>query len=367
MQGDRSRILILTAGFGEGHNSAAANLATALADRAVVEIADPCHSGSPRINRQLQNFYRFVTTHAPSVWKRIYDSTENQDFSHKSLPFMRPPEQWLAEKIDTFQPDALVSTYPLYPYFCDRILQNHPSVPVFTVITDSIEINATWRKAPSNHFLLTDELTRRSLLEKGMPAGKLVTTGFPVHPRFADGETLAAEASVSPFKVLYFPTAKKPHVRRFMLAALEAHPDVSISVVLGRNVRTLYQRAASVKQAFPGRVRLHGWTRRVPELLMDHHLVIGKAGGATVHEAIAAACPMLIHHLVPGQEEGNLALLNHVGAGQLTESPLSVTKAIAHMLEDDAGLWRQMKGSLATLSRPAAANDAASFILSNIQ
>jgi len=29
----------------------------------------------------------------------------------------------------------------------------------------------------------------------------------------------------------------------------------------------------------------------MPQLLMSHHLVIGKAGGAMVQEAIAAGCP----------------------------------------------------------------------------
>ena len=41
-----------------------------------------------------------------------------------------------------------------------------------------------------------------------------------------------------------------------------------------------------IAAAAAGRVRIIGWTRKIPRLLNSHHLVIGKAGGATVHEAI---------------------------------------------------------------------------------
>jgi processive 1,2-diacylglycerol beta-glucosyltransferase len=118
-------------------------------------------------------------------------------------------------------------------------------------------------------------------------------------------------------------------------------------MILGRNVRKLLPRALEIRREYPGRVRLTGWTRRVPWQLGRHHLVVGKAGGATVHEAIAARCPMLIHHLVPGQEEGNLALLEKIGGGQLAADPASLTAAVRSLLAEDGRRWREMKRALA--------------------
>jgi len=46
------RIIITTAGFGDGHNSAAYNLATALIEKADPEVIDPCAIGSPLINAE---------------------------------------------------------------------------------------------------------------------------------------------------------------------------------------------------------------------------------------------------------------------------------------------------------------------------
>ena len=50
----RPRILIATAGFGDGHNSAARNLAKALEKTAEVRVVDPCAEGSPWLNNVLR-------------------------------------------------------------------------------------------------------------------------------------------------------------------------------------------------------------------------------------------------------------------------------------------------------------------------
>jgi processive 1,2-diacylglycerol beta-glucosyltransferase len=360
-----TRILILTAAFGEGHNSAARNLALAF-ERLGVEcrVVDPCRAATPHLTNFLCKLYRWVTTHAPHLWYRIYLSTDDMDFSRQRFGFMRKPEKLLAQLVTDYQPSAIVCTYPLYPYFLERILAPLAvKPPVFTVITDSIEINASWKKAPTTAWLVTDAFTREAMVREGMPQEKIIDTGFPVNPAFAELTSVDRQASVKPFRVLYFTTAKKPHVRRVSRALLQASPDVHLTIVLGKNVRLLYRRARSLQREFPGRVHLRGWTKRVPELLNSHHLVVGKAGGATVHEAIAAQCPMLVHHLVPGQEEGNLRLLERLGGGFLAETPEQIRAITADLLADQAAQWRGMKHKLAMYHRNAGCYHAARFVM----
>lgn len=363
-----ARLLIITAAFGEGHNSAARNLALALERAgATTRTADPCLLGAPFSTNLLRHFYRLVTTHFPRTWQRIYQSTDNCDFSRQRLPLMRKPENRLNQLIEEFQPHGIVSTYPLYPYFLERSFANgHKRIPVFTAVTDSMEINAAWLKAPSDYWLVTDGHTRETMIQRGLPAARVIDTGFPVHPGFAELCPPDGNRAPSPFRVLYFPTAKRPHVRRISRALLESSPDVKITIVLGRNVRLLYQRACEIRDAYPGRVRLIGWTKRVPQLLASHHLAVGKAGGATVHEAIAAQCPMIIHHLVPGQEEGNLELLESIGAGCLAETEYILLTTMRALLINRAERWRQMKAALARHNRSAGAIHAARFILDRL-
>ncbi|RYD37233.1 MAG: hypothetical protein EOP85_17740, partial [Verrucomicrobiaceae bacterium] len=281
------RILIVTAAFGEGHNSAARNMAAALeAAGAVTQVSDPCMIGVPRTTAIVNWGYRYVTTHLPNIWARVYRSTDNCDFSHQRSPVMRWVENALARLVEEFRPDAVVSTYPLYPYFMTRIsAESGVKTPVFIVVTDSIEINAAWLRAKCERWLVTDPATRDSMIRKGLPAEKVVDTGFPVHPRFSQLTPVDASDDCKPFRILYFPTAQQAFLRRHARALLDVSPEVRLTIILGRNVRPLYSRAKEIKDAYPGRVRLIGWTKKVPQLLNSHHLVIGKAGGATVHEA----------------------------------------------------------------------------------
>ena len=362
------RILIVTAAFGEGHNSAARNLALALnAGGAVTRVADPCSEGTPRLTSWVNRAYRIVTTHFPRIWAWVYKSTDQCDFSRENSYILQQIERSLTSMVEEFRPDALVSTYPLYPYFAPRIFKKTGrTLPVFTVVTDSIEINAAWLRAPSDWWLVTDSITRDSMIRKDIPAEKIIETGFPVNPVFSQLSPLDSGDECDPFRVLYFPTAKLPFVRRHGRALLDASPSIRLTIVLGRNVRRLYSRAKEIKTAYPGRVRIIGWTRKVPLLLNHHHLVVGKAGGATVHEAIAARCPMLIHHLVPGQEEGNLALLEAIGGGALASTPEALSHQLTDILADHATRWKAMKNALARHGRNAGATAAAGFILNQI-
>lgn len=363
------RILIVTAAFGEGHNSAARNLSAALTNAgAITLVSDPCLSGVPRVTAVVNSAYRFVTNRFPNLWARIYRSTDRCDFSKQRSPVMRLVESALGRLVADFKPDAVVSTYPLYPYFMTRILdRSGEKTPVYVVVTDSIEINAAWLRAKCDRWLVTDSVTKDSMIGKGLPAEKIVDTGFPVHPDFAKLSPVKSCDGCTHFRVLYFATVSRTLLRDHGKALLDASPDVRLTIILGRNVRRLYASAREIKKAYPGRVRIIGWTKRVSVLLNEHHLVVGKAGGATVHEAIAARCPMLIHHLVPGQEEGNLKLLEIIGGGRLAETPEALARNVADLLADHASGWRSMKEALARHGRNAGAITAASFILDDIQ
>lgn len=363
-----TRILIVTAAFGEGHNSAARHLAMAAAELgAECRVEDPCMLGAPLTTRWLCKGYRQVTTHHPKLWHRIYRSTAKVDFSKPRLSLMRRPERKLAGLIEELQPDAVVSTYPLYPYFLDRILSSDSKCRVITVVTDSLEINSAWLNAPSDAWLVTDAETRRQMVDRGLEPHRVIDTGFCVDPKFSRVDPLSPDCPVDPFRVLYFATPKLPHVRRISKAILNADPRTTVTIVLGRNVRLLHGRAKEIKDRFPGRVRIKGWTRKVPELLSSHHLVVGKAGGATVHEAIAASCPMLVHHLVPGQEEGNLDLLKQIGGGSLASRPDAIRNQIADMLKENARAWRSMKSGLIRHGHKAGGLAAARYIIDKIQ
>jgi processive 1,2-diacylglycerol beta-glucosyltransferase len=74
------KILILTAGFGDGHNTAARNVADALdliSDEVKVEVLDVFQSSLGLLNDVLKKAYLGLTRFAPSVWNGIYSVLDN--------------------------------------------------------------------------------------------------------------------------------------------------------------------------------------------------------------------------------------------------------------------------------------------------
>jgi processive 1,2-diacylglycerol beta-glucosyltransferase len=102
----------------------------------------------------------------------------------------------------------------------------------------------------------------------------------------------------------------------------------------------------------------------MPALMGSHHVFIGKAGGATVQEAIAAQIPFLVSHVVPGQEEGNIVLIQQTGIGALaSSSPDQVCNILKGALANGATVWRAWRANLAAMQKPSASRAIARFLI----
>lgn len=362
----KTDILILTAGFGEGHNTAARNIALALEGKCQVLVKDPCALGAPYINAKLSTLYRSITHHTPTLWKHIYRSTERRDFSKNYLPILRGPRKALYSLMAKHRPQLVVCTYPLYPYFLATLSSLHRPRPlIFTVITDSISVNATWQKAPSHQWFVTDKFTQKSLIDKGLDASKVLVTGFPIHPLFDSLTPLSSQNPTQPFRVLYFPTPRKKTIIASCQAILH-FPHTTLTLALGRNHSKLRDLADILKKQYGSRITILGWSNAIPELLTKHHLVLGKAGGATVHEAIGAHCPMFINYFIPGQEEGNLRLLEHIGGGRFIHNTNDLQRQLAHLFEENLTPWKMMKSNLEIHAPHCASHTIASHLLQSL-
>ena len=109
--------------------------------------------------------------------------------------------------------------------------------------------------------------------------------------------------------------------------ALMQNPSLDLTITAGRDERLRAELVAFAQQA-PARVDVLGWTNRIPELLMTHHVAISKAGGATTQGSINALCPLIVSQVVPGQEEGNYELIRRHEAGVLAETPEAIVAAV---------------------------------------
>jgi UDP-N-acetylglucosamine:LPS N-acetylglucosamine transferase/predicted metal-dependent phosphoesterase TrpH len=351
------KILILTAGFGDGHNAAARSLRDAiefLDEEARAEVLDLFADSYGVFNTLARKTYLGMVQYAPSLWGGIYSMLENP-FIEKQLGGFTRLQVMLEKILNETQPDCVVSTYPIYGHVIKKIFHGHERpFKLITVVTDSITINSAWFRAPSDYFCVANDASADVLIKNGVAEKNIQTLGFPVNPIFADNpEALAPPLGNEPRRVLYIINTgrKKADKAVDRLLALE---NVHLTITAGRDP-DLRAKLIERTRDFGDRVNVLGWTNQMPELLMSHHLVISKAGGATVQEAIAARCPMIVNQVIPGQEEGNAELITRFNLGAVVEKNKEVAEAVELAFEKRATLWHEWRRNLKKISRPDAA------------
>ena len=360
----KKKILILTAGFGEGHNSAARGVRDGLAriasDQTEVELRDLFAEAYGRVNDLVRRSYLALVNSAPRAWGVVYrwlDRKTDYDTEFRRLTRLKAQ---FAPVLDGFQPDIVVCSFPAYANVLQEVLGAGKACKCVVVVTDSITINASWYRSPADYFVVANEQSANVLRSNGVAREKIRIFGFPVSPKFADfAEDRPLPSGNSSRRVLYMINAAKrgaPELVR-MLAKL----NLDLTVTIGRDdeLRSEIDAAANGH-----RIKIVGWTNELPRMMHENHLLIGKAGGATVQETIAAKCPMIINHVVAGQEEGNARLIVETNSGAMVQSPREVVAQVRRAFDNGAKQWREWAGNISKLSRPRAALDIAEFLMS---
>lgn len=365
---ENKRILILSAGFGDGHNAAAYGLREAFQSRGhLVEIVDVFDRAHPTLNEFLRNTYRFGITHTPRIWQAVYRSSDAADFTRRRFDVFSPSTKELKRTLESFRPDAVVSTYPLYAHLIERLVgtTEHLPFPFISVVTDAESINSIWYSSPSDHYCVIDESSADALRRAGIAADQIQVFGFPISPAFDQPEAFFPD---SPLRILFLPSTKKAMVTRTLrqLASNQQLPPRVITVALGRHFERLEKTVARATKNSPAQVTFDiiGWTDRIPTLLQTHHCVISKAGGAAVQEAMAARCPLLINYIVPGQEEGNARQAVQAGCARIVRDGEAIDQLLVGLLADERRQLRAMRAAAKEASNPAAADHIARFVLS---
>lgn len=362
------RILVLTAGYGEGHNSAARYLVAGLEHRGGEEVTvkylDCFKDALGPAHEFARWLYLTAINDVPYIWNIIYDFLDHSRILEKNIWSFRRLNKHLKKLIEEEKPDAICITYPVYIFLFHYLYPNGLPFKLITVVTDSISINSLWYRNPSDAWIVPNEVTRQVLLDKGTPEDKVHALGFPTPLPFeleTDKYTLTDPvAEGEPFKVLFLINSGV-HVAPDVVRELLKIPNLQLTVAVGLN-QDLHHKISAIIKPHGDRVTLLGWIKNMPELMMTHHLLISKAGGATVQETIAAKLPMVVSKIVPGQEEGNWELLKAADCGAHADEPCEVGRLVRETMEDNAKQWREWKKNIIEISQPDSALKGADFV-----
>ena len=357
------KILILTAGFGEGHNSAARGIRDALTQispESSVKCRDLFAEAFGVINEIVRRAYVFGINRAPHIWSDIYSWIDQYPDFHRGLRWFSRARARLGQIVKHDRPDIIVSVFMPYAHFLDELYgpANGSNPRRIVCVTDSITINSIWYRCSSDYFLLANEQTAEIVANAGVDRALLRVFGFPVSPRFAE---LPVRSSGPPWRILQMINAGQG-LAVGLTPWLVGIPNTQLTVTVGRDEK-LQRKVELIRDASAQKFTIIGWTTELPQLLASHHILVSKAGGATVQETIAAACPIIINQIVPGQEEGNAQLITQTNSGAVALTNDEVMATLTRAFADDGSLLREWSANIAKISRPAASLEIAKFLL----
>ena len=365
-------IWVLTAGFGDGHNTAARCISEGLRLQAPTEeilVSDLVSEVHPLASDVLKAAYQFAIIRCPWAWRSFYNYLANPGVSQSFTKGMDTFLNATAQRLATYKPRALVSTYPLYSASMQMLrAQGIETPPLVTVITDSVTVHPVWMLAPSDLYLVADEETKEVMVNQYGTAPEIVkVTGFPVSLDFTRQPPAIPRNPAG--RILYFPSTPVSHVERTLdaLRPLIAN-GMTLTMPVGKHASRLHHVTRRFMDANPkADFELVGWTNRIPELLQTHDALITKAGGAILHEVLAARIPAVIDYVVPGQEEGNAAMLLDHQCGLRSHSPQETAECVTQLLAGNCKLAATMRENMRPLSIPNASILGAEAVLSLAQ
>lgn len=301
-------VLILSGRFGLGHYSAASAIKQELYDNNpninffMVDILEYL---LPKTNVILYKSFNILV----SKWSNLYNFINKFSGDYSSIPFEKKTINKIKLLIESYSPDIIISTLPIASNYISKYKTiTNSSIPLVTCITD-ISCHNEWI-APNTdiYFVGTKEL-KQCFINKGINPEIIHVVGIPVKPNFKI--TTPATYSTNIYKVLIMGGGLGLiRIPDKVLENLNFLPTIKITIITGNN-KTLYDEMKKKYVNF----NVISYTTEVSKYMHESDLIISKAGGVTLFEAIHSTTPLLIITPFLHQEVANAKFVENEGIG----------------------------------------------------
>ena len=354
------RILILTASYGSGHNEAARSLALGFARRgATATVVDHFRElVHPLFERASRRLYLALLRRAPILWGGAYalgdwlPSDSPLAFGVTRLGVSR-----LAALLDRLAPDAVVTVHATPAAALSALAAEGRRLPPHTTVVTDFVAHSQWIARGIDRYCVAADEVGREFVARGIPRERVVVTGVPLRPQFEVAvdsiearRELALRLDAPVLLVMagsHGGTGRLPDV----VHALDRLPGPVQGVVVTGHDRRLAARLQRI--AGSGRTRVLGYVTEVRTLMAAADLLVTKAGGMTLAEAMAAELPMLLYGSLPGQEQRNERFASQAGVALTARSRRELRRLLERAL-GEPGLLDHLRDGTRRTRRPDA-------------
>lgn len=367
------KVLILSTGTGEGHNSAGKAVLEQFQKRGIsCEMEDVLKFASEKAASYGRRIYVWSTVKATGVFKGAYKAGRAITSSRRKSPVYYANALY-AEKLYHYIVDNGYDTVVmphLFPAeaitYMFRKHECRPDIRTYFVGTDYTCIPFTEETEADYYFIAHEELLEE-YVKKGIPREKLVPTGIPVSDRFRSlpsREEARKTLGIAPEgRCILIMTGSMGYGRieslvRTLAACMEGGDKLYI---LGGTNEKLKSR---LREAYREdiRVRILDYTDRTAEYLAASDLLFTKPGGLTSTEAAVAGIPLAHTRPIPGCEDCNQAFYNTHGISVSAGSEKALVEEAMELLARPEECRRMIERQHRVINERAA-EDICEFIL----
>lgn len=372
----KKKILILTADAGFGHRSAAIAIKKAFEEKQNVEcevsIVNPLdNEKAPFFLRESQSEYDKWVRNVPELYKfgyEISDATIPVSILETILTVTL--FEVIKETLEEYQPDIVVNTYPLYqaPFIAVRSLLKM-DIPMATIITDLATVHNIWFHEDVDLTIVPTRKVKEDAIKAGLSSDKIAEIGIPVNPKIflikGDKQKYREDLGWNQDQTTILAVGSKrvEHFKEYLHVLNHTGFNFQLVIVTGKD-KKLFEELDKIEWHIP--VFLYEFVENMPELMKASDLLLSKAGGLIVTEALASGLPIIIVDAIPGQETGNAKFVEEAKAGYWVKSNIEFLETISHLFINNFEQLQIIQRNAENKGKPSAAIQITDLIINQL-
>jgi len=321
---------------------------------------------SPLLGTIINKAYLEVIKKKPEVWGQIYDNPEVMEKTRKARETLQKFNMSKIEKLlEEYSPDVVFCTQA-FPCGMVANYKKKSGKDIFLVgvLTDYAP-HSYWIHDEVDFYIAPSSETTELLERKGVSSPKIKSLGIPVDPKFRRTHDVGRIKKDLGFPeknptILFMGGSQGLGSMEEVVKALLRDPKHSyrLLVVTGSNKRLYSKMKRLGGKRYADNIRVMSYVENIDELMEAADIIVTKAGGMTVSEAMVKKLPMLISDPIPGHERMNTDFLVKNGAAVEVEDCGNLHEKINELFDSENALT-VMRENVEKLSKPDSALDIA--------
>ncbi|KUK79382.1 MAG: Putative glycosyl transferase [Microgenomates bacterium 39_7] len=288
----------------------------------------------------INELYKIIYRSAPKQNEHVYQLVaKNKTIRSWILEGLAIKNKNLVSQLKKMSPQVVISNYYEYVPILKEIKEKC-NCPVFNFMANpTTQVEEMELSPHAQNIVFDKESVKPNTLTQDNY--KIFPLGWIVQDKFEaeyDQNEIRKKLSLNNMITLLFVSGSlgSPADLNIFKSLLQLDLPIQILYACGNNKLLInkLERVVKNKKLKKSIVKLFGFTENIHLYLQASDLVIGKAGPNTLFETVATKTPFFASHHLPGQEDGNLELIQKYQLGWVEEEDNKATNKILHLVNN---------------------------------